>query len=191
MFALCACSSDDDFPSNEELDKLPTVENPDITSFGSMHIGDLSYEQVGYDKDNLVVIHSADELEKLDATGSITFSTKEDIERKSGSLSSLYSYVDWSRQSLVLFYRCYPSPEGCGHTSSAKLHLDGDKFIASVNNSRGGFYIQTVYIFGIGVVIDKPNLNLKNFGLKITMTTDRGENAPGDRYKVTERWVKH
>lgn len=192
MFALCACSSDDDFPSNEELDKLPTVENLDVTDFLVSALPE-SYDnedcKIELNKDYLEVFHSAEQLKEkmLNIYGRRV----DETDRKQAELSEYFKYVDWNKQSVMLYQYAYPDG-GVPELTSHNIYINNNRFIVSLNrNNDNGLVVPTVIVrIGYGIVIDKPDLSLKDISLKFTDISDRGENAPGDRYKVTERWVK-
>lgn len=217
--ALAGCSNDDLLAVDDldDLDKLEKIENPTIIGYNNVHTV-LTYgkdelnalPEIKEDGDYTVyVFNTAEELAEAEISGysvpgiyfNPDFSKTEledfRIERrtktKSVSIIEDFSDIDWSKQSLVVITRKYPSTSWDLNNVSGKIYRKSGNFVIALQEeilSDTWIYGCAITYWGVAVLVDKPNLSAK--GLRIHLdNTEYSSNAEGRYDKKTEsKWLK-
>lgn len=190
---LWACSNDD-MPSDSELDKLDQVENPSIKGY---HYTSLSSEVYGLDvrpvtKEDgdytIYLFHTAEQLAAAQISGStvpgisfnLNFSESEMEKfwtdcwniRKSATVIEDFPDIDWSSQSLVYIKRKYSSTGMDLNKLTGKIYRNGGGFVITLQNEIifEMSFGQAFTHCGFAVVVDKANIQTKDLKIRLDNT---------------------
>ena len=217
--AFAGCSNDDllGVDDLDKLDKLDQIENPTIIGYNNVHT------VLTYGKDELkalpeikeegdytvYVFNTAEELAEAEIGGysvpGISFNpgfSKAELENfrqeRRGKITPKsviedFSDIDWSKQSLVVITRVYPTTGFDLNNATGKIYRKSGKFVIALQEeilSDSWILGCAITYWGIAVIIDKHNLSAKDLRIHLD-NTEYNYNAEG-RYdkKVESKWLK-
>lgn len=209
---MAACSNDD-MPSDSELDKFDRVENPNIKGYhyvsSSLTYGKDKVKALPEIKEDgdytIYLFHTAEQLAEAEIKGSTMsdisfnpdfsesemekFRTELYTKRKPATLTDDFPDIDWSSQSLVYITRKYSTTGMDLNKLTGKIYRKDGGFVITLQNEIifNASFGQAFTYCGFAVLVDKADIQAKD--LKIRMDNTEYDWISKEK-KSYSKWLK-
>ncbi len=178
--ALTACSSDDGFLTDDELDQLNKETSPKFAGLNYLG-GNFPDEFDKYNVNNAIIFHSRKELEEYDLSACIVndttsyyihdnnFFVQNHPNSLIANLKDYYKDINWDKQSLVVLTRF-----------NSCINRNLIAFNGSIYHKKGKYYVvmnpvvqtsifgsMALYRDGAAFVVNSPNLKKKDLVIQV------------------------
>ncbi len=189
--ALTACSSDDEFLTDDELSSLTPMADPKFTVMLRIYSSNIPFfeELSSYTKSYAHAFHSQEELRQANIRYSwIDYKNGEynpSFEEKSETLASRYSNIDWNKQTLVIIGQWFPSQTPNIFLNYGNIYSKKGKFYIDVNIDYYGPGMNLALCkCGIAFIINSPNVPVKNIIVKASGTVPEYDPESDEFFKA-------